>query len=326
MARRDRPARPPTRWRRVDGVLLLDKPAGMSSNQALQRARHVFRAEKGGHTGALDPLATGLLPLCFGEATKIAGELLGADKAYRTVARLGVVTDSDDADGTVIDTRPVPALAPADIEVLLPRFTGRILQRPPVYSALKRDGEPLYARARRGERIEVAEREVEVRAIRVVALEGDRLTLEIECGSGTYVRSLVRDLGAALGCGAHVECLRRLRVAPFHAPRMVTMDALAHAAAEGDAALDALLLPLAEALPDWPRLELDADQAMRLRQGQQIPVDARPGRALAMAPDGRALGLVEVGRDARVVIRRLFAASPGAPDPQEADGRHNGAA
>jgi len=219
-------------FRRLDGILLLDKPQGLSSNQALQRVRHLFRADKGGHTGSLDPLATGLLPVCFGEATKIAGGLLGARKAYETVARLGVVTDTDDAEGQPLRERPVPAINIDTIDAALAQLAGRIQQRPPVYSALKRGGEPLYAKARRGEVIEVEAREVEVHAFELLnaadLLDGDEplLRLHVECGSGTYVRSLVRDLGELLGCGAHVAELRRLWVDPFREPRMWTLEAL----------------------------------------------------------------------------------------------------
>src|SRR5688572_24333118 len=207
--------RPRTVFRKLDGLLLLDKPQGLSSNQALQRVRHLFRADKGGHTGSLDPLATGLLPLCFGEATKIAGLLLGSAKAYETTAVLGLTTDTDDADGAPLLERPVPALDEAAIESALAPLRGPIRQRAPVYSALKQGGEPLYAKARRGEIIEAPERDVVVHRFELIERDGPRLRLHVECGSGTYVRSLVRDLGEALGCGAHVATLRRSWVDPF---------------------------------------------------------------------------------------------------------------
>lgn len=301
--------RPRTAWRRVDGILLLDKPPGISSNQALQRVRHLLRAEKGGHTGALDPLATGLLPLCFGEATKIAGILLGARKAYRTSARLGVVTDTDDADGRPLHTAAVPALERSRVEALLGDFIGRIRQRPPLYSALKRAGQPLYALARRGETPQIDEREVEVQAIRLLALDTDTLELEIECGSGFYVRSLVRDLGERLGCGAHVQTLRRLWVEPFHAPAMLTLEALQALAETGDEALLGALLPLEVGLPGWRRLSLDAADSARLRQGQRLRTQEAPGEVLALDESGAALALAEVGDDGLLVIRRLFNAA-----------------
>ncbi len=246
------------KFRKLDGILLLDKPRGLSSNQALQRVRHLFRAEKGGHTGSLDPLATGLLPVCFGEATKIAGGLLGSRKAYDTVARLGVVTDTDDAEGQPLRERPVPALDIPTIDAALRSLTGRIRQRPPIYSALKRGGEPLYAKARRGEEVEVEEREVDVHAFELLSaadlLDAGEplLRLHVECGSGTYVRSLVRDLGEALGCGAHVAELRRLWVDPFREPRMWTLEALQALAQRGEASLEACLLPIESGMTAWP--------------------------------------------------------------------------
>jgi tRNA pseudouridine55 synthase len=317
------PTRPRTVFRPLDGILLLDKPAGMSSNQALQRVRHLFRAGKAGHTGSLDPLATGLLPVCFGEATKIAGLLLGNRKAYEVEARLGATTDTDDADGSVLRERPVPALDRATIERALRPLTGRILQVPPIYSALKQGGEPLYAKARRGEAIDVAAREVSVEAIRLLDLGDGSLRLHVTCGSGTYVRSLVRDLGETLGCGAHVTSLRRLWVEPFTAPRMHTLAGLADLRErEGEAALDACLLPVDTGLAGRPRVTLDAAQARALGLGQAVRVDppAAAGRIepvhspggetpvdrVAVDADGRVLGLVTVAGDGRLAVRRLF--------------------
>jgi len=297
-----------TVFRPLDGILLLDKPAGMSSNQALQRVRHLFRAEKAGHTGSLDPLATGLLPVCFGEATKVAGYLLGSDKAYEVEARLGATTDTDDADGTVLREREVPLLERARVEAELSKFVGRISQRPPIYSALKQGGEPLYAKARRGEAIEVPEREVEVRRIELCALGADTLRLHVECGTGTYIRSIVRDLGEALGCGAHVTALRRSWVAPFRAPSMLTIEALRTLGADGDAALEARLLPVSAGFEDWSRVELDAAQARHLGQGQAVSVPAGTplGAVFATGPGGRPLGIAEVHPGDLLRARRLF--------------------
>ena len=299
-----------THFRRVDGLLLLDKPAGLSSNQALQQARRLFRAEKGGHTGALDPLATGLLPRCFGDATKIAGLLLGSRKAYRAGIVLGTVTDTDDADGVPLRTRPVPALARAEVEAALAGFVGRIRQRPPIYSALKQGGEPLYAKARRGEPIDVPEREVQVDRIDLLTLDGDRLTGEVECGSGTYIRSLARDLGEVLGCGAHVAALRRTWVDPFRDPAMYRLEDLqALAEREGEAALDALLLPVEAGLAAFPAVALDADAARRLGQGQAVDVSPAAATEVvdARGPDGRSLGLARIDDAGRLWPRRLFA-------------------
>jgi tRNA pseudouridine55 synthase len=302
--------KPRTVFRKLDGLLLLDKPHGLSSNQALQRVRHLFRAEKAGHTGSLDPLATGLLPVCFGEATKIAGLLLGSRKAYETTAVLGLTTDSDDADGAPLLAREVPAdLDEARIEAALEPLRGPIRQRAPIYSALKQGGEPLYAKARRGESIEAPERDVVVHELRVLGREGNRVRLLVECGSGTYVRSLVRDFGENLGCGAHVEVLRRLWVDPFTAPRMYSLEELQALAADpGEAALDACLLPIEAGLASFPRIEIDAAQARRLGQGQRFPVEgATPRDQVAIFDEtGRVLGLGEIDADRMLRPGRLF--------------------
>ena len=288
--------------------MLLDKPLGMSSNQALQAARRLLRASKGGHTGALDPLATGLLPLCFGEGTKIAGMLLGSRKAYLAECRLGVTTTTADLEGEIVEQRPVPVLDVADIEQALAALRGRIMQVPPVYSALKQGGEPLYVKARRGETVEVPPREVEIHRLELLAHEGDRLRLLVECGSGTYIRSLAVDLGDRLRCGAHLTSLRRLWVDPFREPAMVTLAGIEQAASEGDAALEALLLPLSVGLADLPALTLDASQALAVTQGQQIPWPGTPDQGLSAAfgPDGRLLALAEPDPAGRIRIVRGF--------------------
>ncbi len=296
-------------WRRLNGILLLDKPSGASSNAILQRVRRLFRAEKGGHTGSLDPLATGLLPICFGEATKIAGLLLGAGKAYETECLLGVSTDTCDAEGEVLERRRVPVIDDHALEAALAALRGRIEQVPPVYSALKHRGEPLYRLARRGEAVEIAPREVDVYRFECLGRTDDRLRLHVECGSGTYVRSLVRDLGERLGCGAHVTALRRLWAAPFRSPRMYTPEQLELIAAEGaEAALDALLLPLEAGLVDLPRIDLDGEDANRLGSGQTLA--GRPEAAgcyLACGPDGHAVALAEIDRHGALRSQRGFA-------------------
>ena len=300
---------PRTVFRALDGIVLLDKPAGLSSNQALQRVRHLFRAEKGGHTGSLDPLATGMLPLCFGEATKIAGHLLGNAKAYDTIARLGVVTDTDDADGKPLRERAIPALQFAQVERFLIPFHGKISQRPPIYSALKQGGEPLYAKARRGEVIEVPLREVRVDRIQLLALAGDNLRMRITCGSGTYIRSIVRDLGEALGCGAHVTELRRLWVDPFMGQTMHSLaDLVDRLAGQGEGALEAAILPLEAGLVGWPRVSLDTAQATALGHGQPVPVPAetKAGAVLAVDEAARALAIAHVGEDGLLRVQRLF--------------------
>lgn len=307
----------PTRitFRRLDGILLLDKPQGLSSNGALQAARRLLRAEKGGHTGSLDPLATGLLPLCFGEATKIAGLLLGSTKAYDAGIVFGATTDTDDADGVVLLERPVPAIDAATLQAALAPLTGRIRQRAPIYSALKQGGEPLYAKARRGEAIEAPEREVDIHAIEVLRHEGRHLSLRVTCGSGTYIRSLARDLGESLGCGAHIAGLRRLWVAPFATPRMYTLDELRIRAEAGDAALEACLLPLEAGLADFPRIVLDDEFARRFGMGQRLRDPAWPvGIVAVFSQAGLPLGLGGVEDDGRLSTKRLFNLTPAMPE------------
>jgi len=279
-------------WRPLDAILLLDKPQGLSSNKALQRVRHLLLAEKGGHTGALDPLATGLLPLCFGEATKIAGLMLGGRKGYETVARLGIVTDSADADGQVLSTRPVPALQIETVQAALEAFRGRIQQRPPVYSALKQGGEPLYRKARRGETVEVPAREVEIHSLELLELDGERLRLRVECSAGTYIRSLVADLGESLGCGGHVAELRRIWAEPFHSPRLWTLEQVEALVEQGPEALRTALLPLEAGLAGLTPIDLDEESALRFRQGQVLRcAGQQDALQVAVYHAGRALGL-----------------------------------
>lgn len=303
---------PRIKSRDLHGIVLLDKPPGLSSNHALQAARRLLRASKGGHTGALDPLATGLLPLCFGEATKLAGSLLGARKAYLAECRLGITTDTADSEGEVVRQRPLPALDDGMIEVALARLRGRILQVPPMYSALKRDGERLYVKARRGETIEVPPREVDVFRLELLARTGDSLQLLVECGSGTYVRSLAVDLGEDLGCGAHLTALRRIWVEPFRQPHMVTLEQLQQAAEQGDESLLANLLPVTAGLSDLPAVQLDEVQSVAISHGQQIPLPASfpVGRCTAFANDGALLALLEVDHEHRARILRGFNLPP----------------
>jgi tRNA pseudouridine55 synthase len=294
--------------RDLHGILLLDKPLGMSSNKALQVALGMLRAAKGGHTGALDPLATGLLPLCFGEATKIAGTLLGSRKAYLAECQLGMTTTTADREGEVVIERPVPELDDVGIEAALRTLRGRIVQVPPVYSALKQDGEPLYLRARRGEDVQAPPRDVDVYRLELVSREADRLTLLVECGSGTYIRSLAVDLGERLGCGAHLTALRRLWVEPFREPAMVTLEQLRDAAEQGEEGLDQLVLPMSAGLADLPALHLDPEASLAVSQGRQIdwPMSASRERSAAFASDGRLLALVECDELGRVRILRGF--------------------
>lgn len=297
----------PTPWRDIHGILLLDKPPGLSSNQALQKARRLFLAAKGGHTGSLDPMATGLLPLCFGEATKIAGYLLGSAKAYRAQVRLGVTTTTADAEGEVVQQRAVPALTDAQIEAALAPLRGRITQVPPVYSALKRDGVPLYRLAREGEDVAPpGPREVEVFRLDLLQRDGDRLELDVECGSGTYVRSLAVDLGEALGCGAHLTALRRTWVDPFRDAASWTLDELeTRLLRDGRESIDPLLLPVEAGLAGLPAVHLDAADSLRFVQGQPVAGrSAVAGLCRVFAADGRLLALGELAADGALRTRR----------------------
>ncbi|WP_445000162.1 tRNA pseudouridine(55) synthase TruB [Halomonas mongoliensis] len=296
----------------VNGVLLLDKPGGMSSNHALQRARRLFQAQKAGHTGTLDPMATGLLPVCFGEATKFSAHLLAADKVYRTRVELGTVTDTGDAEGEVIERCAVPALTAADVKGVLERFHGEIEQIPPMYSALKHQGRKLYELAREGKSIERAARRVTVYDARLLAFEGHAFELEVKVSKGTYVRTLAEDIARALGSGGHISMLRRLATGPFDGDSlggkgMLSLEALE--ALPDQAAREAVLLPVDVLVEHLPRLEVDAAAAQRLTHGQSARLDAA-GVAVGETPrlycDGAFLGLGAVTSPQEVAPKRLL--------------------
>ncbi|GAB6039589.1 tRNA pseudouridine(55) synthase TruB [Endothiovibrio diazotrophicus] len=301
------------RGRPVDGVILLDKPSGITSNRAVQIVKRLFNANKVGHTGSLDPLASGMLPLCLGEATKVSSFLLDADKHYRVVCRLGRRTDTGDAEGEVIETRPVEAYGEARMRAVLAGFVGEIEQIPPMYSALKHQGERLYKLAREGKEVERKPRPVTIHALDLLDYEDDRLSFDVRCSKGTYVRTLAEDIGGVLGCGAYVEALRRVGVDPYDNQAMVTIEELEALADEGFAALDASLLPIDTAIRDWPEVRLNADSAYYLRQGQPIQVPKSPTagwvRIYGATSDGgeRFLGLGEIDDHGRVAPRRLIA-------------------
>ncbi len=302
------PARkPPIAWRDVNGILLLDKPSGVSSNHALQAVRRMFRAAKAGHTGSLDPLATGLLPICFGEATKIAGLLIGSSKAYSTTAMLGQTRSTDDAEGELLTERPVPAIDDGLIRRGLAMLTGEQTQVPPIYSAIKRDGERMYTRARRGEVVDVPSRTVQVDRFEIIANNLPMLDLEIECGSGTYVRSLVRDLGEFLGCGAHVTALRRLWVEPFRDPAMFTLEQLETLAGQGVSVLDETVLSVETGLAHFIQCRVGSEDELRLRKGQGIEATVAKGFCVAVSVEsGRVVALAESNGIGRVKPTRGF--------------------
>ncbi len=309
------PAAPGTaarrRWRDVDGLVLLDKPPGMSSNQALQRVRRGLQAAKGGHAGTLDPMATGMLPLCFGQATKACGTLLGSSKAYRARLRLGSATDTGDAEGAVVRECPVPRFDSARAAGVLGSFVGSREQRPPMYSALKQGGRPLYELARAGIEVERAARRIEIRSLELLAAGESEIEFEVECSKGTYVRVLGEEIAEALGSCGHLAELRRTWVEPFGGLPMVTLETIEGWAVAGDplATRPDWLLAVDTAFAGRPRVDLDATQALHLRQGRvlALPTGVTPSpHVRAYGPDGGFLGLVEAGSDGRLRVERLF--------------------
>ncbi|HET7922105.1 MAG TPA: tRNA pseudouridine(55) synthase TruB [Gammaproteobacteria bacterium] len=299
-------AAPRRQYRDVHGVLLLDKPIGMTSNQALQHVRRLFSARKAGHTGSLDPLASGLLPLCFGEATKVSSFLLDADKRYAVVARLGVRTRTGDAEGEVLETRPVPVFTEAVLEQALSRFRGEIEQVPPMYSALKHQGQRLYDLAREGIEVERAPRRVTIHALERVRHDAGELELRVRCTKGTYIRTLVEDLAAALGTLGHVTALRREALGPYGGEGlpMHGLEALRNLTPPE---LDACLLPLDSAVSHWPAVRLGADAAWYFSRGQAVVVPGAPTTGWLRVYEGeRFMGLGEVIPDGRVTPKRLL--------------------
>ncbi len=289
----------------VDGVLLLDKTAGITSNLALLKARRLLAARKAGHTGTLDPLATGLLPLAFGEATKFAADLLDADKGYEAHVSFGITTRTGDAEGEVTAMRPVQ-LDRAELEAVLARFAGEIMQVPPMHSALKRDGRPLYELARAGQEVERAPRAVRIARLQLETLDGAEARLVVECSKGTYVRVLAEDIGAALGCGAHLAGLRRTRVGALTLDGAVTLDELE--------ALDlparrSRLLPLDALLASLPRVELQAGDAGRFSQGQRLPLRIAACHRVRVYEKTRLLGVASVDEDGVLAPQRLIQAA-----------------
>ncbi len=292
----------------VHGVLLLDKPVGMSSTQALAKAKWLLNAEKAGHTGTLDPFATGLLPLCFGEATKFAQDLLEADKAYETVVHLGVTTDTGDTEGTVLATQPVE-VSLAQIEAALAQFRGPIKQVPPMHSALKRDGKPLYEYARAGVTLERDARDVIIHFLELLDYQAPMLKLRVRCSKGTYIRVLGEDIGAALGCGAHLNALRRIGTGRLTLNEAITLEAFT-AIAEDERVR--ALAPVDALLASFPMIELNEALAQRFRHGQRLSLEKEgmvslpaPGRVKVVASDGALLGTAQLQSQGTLMPERL---------------------
>ncbi len=286
----------------MNGVLLFDKPLELSSNTALQKVRRLFQAEKAGHTGTLDPLATGLLPVCFGEATKFTIALLDADKRYRATIRLGQRTTTGDAEGEVIETRPV-AVNEAQVLAALTKFLGESRQLPPMHSAIKHQGKPLYEYIRKGETVERELRTIFIYELKLERLEGGELEFSVLCSKGTYVRTLAEDISEALGCGGHLIALRRTGIGEFSLDDAYT---LAQLEAMGEVPRDACLMPLDRLVQNLPSLELDAVQANRLAQGQRLGLsDGHPDGKRRLYAAGRFIGLGDLA-GGRLVPSRLL--------------------
>jgi tRNA pseudouridine55 synthase len=307
-------SRPRRRGRDIHGVLLLDKPQGLSSNDALQKVKRLYNANRAGHTGALDPLATGMLPICLGEATKFSQFLLDSDKRYRVIARLGQRTDTSDADGQIVQERPV-SFTQAQLDAALDSFRGDIKQVPSMYSALKYQGKKLYEYARQGIEVPREARSITVYELQFIRWEGDELELEIHCSKGTYIRTITDDLGELLGCGAHVIYLRRLQVATYPTARMVTLEQLnelleqAHRQEIAPAELlDPLLMPMDSPVENYPEVNLLPVVAGYVKQGQPVQVAGAPASGMVRITEGeerKFIGVGDIADDGRVAPRRL---------------------
>jgi len=296
------------RGRDVNGILLLDKPSGITSNDALQQVKRLFYAKKAGHTGSLDPLASGVLPICMGEATKVSAFLLDADKRYQVRCQLGVRTTTADAEGEVVETRPVGSWTAEQLETVFDRFRGSIEQIPPMYSALKHQGQRLYKLARQGVVVEREPRPVHIYELTLTGQGDDWIDIGVHCSKGTYIRTLAEDIGEKLGCGAHVSALRRSMVGPYGDGQLVTLDQLQHLKENDMPAMDDLLLPIESALSQWPGVDLSTDAAFYLQQGQPVLVPHAPTSGWVRLYEGNRsfLGMGEILDDGRVAPRRLM--------------------
>ena len=301
-------SKPRKRGRDIHGVFLLDKPQGMSSNDIMQKVKRIFQANKAGHTGALDPLATGMLPICLGEATKFSQFLLDADKRYLVTAKLGERTDTSDAEGQIVETRDVNVKTP-EILTALEQFRGDILQVPTMFSALKHNGKPLYEYARQGITVEREARPITIFELKFIEYNAPYLTLEVHCSKGTYIRTLVDDLGEALGCGAHVTMLRRTAVADYPTEKMLDWHALQSLAEQQDLALlDALLLPMDTAVAKLPALTLDENQTQGIGFGQRIKFNnpnQLQGQVRLFSHENRFLGVAVIDENNVIRPQRL---------------------
>jgi tRNA pseudouridine55 synthase len=300
-------ARRRQKGREVHGIVLLDKPKGLTSNAALQKIKRMFKAKKAGHTGSLDPMATGMLPICMGEATKVSGFLLDADKRYRATCKLGITTTSGDAEGEVSQTRPVQAVTDTQLQQIVGQFTGEIEQIPPMHSAIKQQGVPLYKLAHQGIEVVRKPRNVTIHSLEIVRCEADELELDIHCSKGTYIRTLAEDIGEFLGCGAYLSALVRTGVGEFAQDQVHTLEDLEGLAAQGLEILDAVLMPTESALWGWPDVNLTQEAAFYLQRGQSIFVPKGPvsGWVRLFMEGNRFLGMGQVQEDGKIAPRRL---------------------
>lgn len=294
----------------IHGIVLLDKRLGVSSNRALQEVRRLFNANKAGHTGSLDPLATGLLPLCFGEATKVSALMLDDNKRYQVVVQLGIMTDTGDAEGTVIETKPVPELSVDDVLACLEKFTGEIDQVPPMYSALKQNGKKLYELAREGKTVERKARRITIFELKLLDFSKDRLTLDVFCSKGTYIRSLAEDIGHDLGCGGTVKELRRLEAGQFSIKNARTIEQLT---AMDQQSLFQCLINVDKPLEALPSVQLSGEQTICIKHGQTLDLLALPSTSpetkqgtVRMYSDAVFLGLGEMRLDGKLAPKKLF--------------------
>ncbi len=294
----------------VDGLLLLNKPTGMTSNRALQTVKRLLNAKKAGHTGSLDPAATGMLPLCFGEATKVCAYLLNADKTYRVTARLGNSTDTGDADGQEVSTAPIPEMSADDWDVILQTFVGESMQIPPMYSALKKDGMRLYELARKGETVEREPRPITIHEIRLLECAGSRLVFRVACSKGTYIRTLVEDIAGRAGTVAHTARLHRESVGHFRSEDMLDLTAVEALAEDSQLALRERLLPPDVALAGFPPVSLDESAGLRFSGGQPVTVaeESRTGLARVYGAGQQFLGVGELAGNGQLAPRRVFLA------------------
>ncbi len=296
------------RGRDVDGILLLNKPLGISSNDALQKVKYLYKAAKAGHTGSLDPLATGLLPICFGEGTKISAFLLDADKRYRVRVRLGETTATADAEGEVVERRSTDGIIKERLQEVVESFIGEIQQLPPMYSAVKHEGERLYKLARRGIEVERKLRAITIYDLKLTVFEAPEFELEVHCSKGTYIRTLAEDIGEELGCGAHVVALHRTTVGPFEGNEMVTFEDLEASLEVDRYSLDTFLKPIDDGLADLTAVNLSDDAAYYIRLGQAVVVPKAPtqGRVRLYAPDEQFIGVGFIQDDGKVAPKRLM--------------------